>query len=163
MDILIVATSIYDDRYAADWQPDLRYTASFLRRNGIEAGFVYEPALTSRSTVERCGVLAPSVLFLDLSEENRAAVLSFIAAFKHAHPGVLAALGGVPPTLLPGDFFRNCPAVDLIVAGERDGTLLGTMASLKKGENLSGVAGVQLRDTAILAGLCFRISIAWAT
>ena len=51
MDILFIASSTYNDPFAEEWNPDLRYTASFLRRQGVDAGFVYLPLLDGATTV----------------------------------------------------------------------------------------------------------------
>jgi len=147
MHILIVATSLYNDRFATDWRPDLRYTTSFLRSKGIEAGYIYEPALASPGVVARCGALAPEMLFLEISEETRSPALTFLARFKRAHSEVLVAAGGIPATLRPMDFLGSDTGIDCIVAGERDATLVEAVERLRRGDGLGGVAGLQSKDS----------------
>lgn len=146
MDLLVVATSLYSDPAAEDWQPDLRSTVGYLRCNHVDTGFVYEPALSRDGIAARCGSLAPRLLFLELSEETRTAVLDFASRFKAAQPETLVMLGGIPPTLLWSDFLRDHDYVDFIVAGERDATLLETAERLRSGFRLNSVAGLQGRE-----------------
>ena len=146
MDLLVIATSLYNDPAAEDWQPDLRSTVAYLRRNNIDTGFIYEPVLSREGIAARCSNLAPRLLFLELSEETRAAALDFAYRFKAACPEVLVAVGGIPPTLLGTDFLRDYDYIDLIVAGERDVTLLEMAERLRGGCGLDGVAGLQSRQ-----------------
>jgi len=146
MDLLIVATSLYNDAAAEDWQPDLRSTVAYLRRNNIDAGFIYEPILSRDGVAARCCSLAPQSLFLELSEETRAAVLDFACRFKAARAETLVAVGGIPPTLIWGDFLRDYDYIDFIVTGEREVTLLEMAEHLKQGRGLDHIAGLQSRQ-----------------
>jgi len=145
MDLLIAATSLYNDPAAEDWQPDLRSTVAYLRRNNIDVGFVYEPVLSRNGVAARCATLAPRLLFLELSEETRAAVLDFACRFKAARPETLVAIGGIPPTLMWSDFLRDYDYIDFIVAGERDVTLLEVAKRRRQGRGLDHIAGLQSR------------------
>jgi radical SAM family protein len=146
MDLLVTATSLYNDPAAEDWQPDLRSTVAYLRRNNIDAGFIYEPVLSRDGIAARCSNLAPRILFLELSEETRAPALDFACRFKAARPETLVAVGGISPTLIWSDFLRDYDYIDFIVAGERDVTLLEAAERLRQGRGLDHVAGLQSRQ-----------------
>jgi radical SAM superfamily enzyme YgiQ (UPF0313 family) len=146
MDLLVAATSLYNDPAAEDWQPDLRSTVAYLRRNNIDAGFIYEPVLSRDGVAARCCNMAPRLLFLELSEETRAAALDFACRFKAARPEVFVAVGGIPPTLMWRDFLTDYDYIDYIVAGERDVTLLEVAMHLRQGRSLDHIAGLQSRQ-----------------
>jgi anaerobic magnesium-protoporphyrin IX monomethyl ester cyclase len=147
MEILLLATATYADPFALEWQPDLRLTASFLRRHGVDAGFVYLPVLDGRAPVlEQLRLAAPTALFLDLTEETLAPGLRLLRAARVALPRTHVIVGGIPPTLSTGELLEQHPEVDLVVVGERELTLLETLARLKEGASLGGVLGLRSRQ-----------------
>ena len=146
MEILCVAPSTYNDPFAEEWHPDLRYTVSFLRQRGAEAGFSDEPALVSDSALERCAKLQPQILFIEIGEETRTAVMAFVPAFQRLSPRTVIAVGGIPATLAGQKLLEDCAEIDLLVAGERDLTLLEMVERVREGGNLKGIAGLQARE-----------------
>jgi radical SAM superfamily enzyme YgiQ (UPF0313 family) len=146
MDILVLATSVYNDPLAEDWQPDLRMTIGYLRRNGVDADFRYEPMLSKHDVVHDCVKLAPQLLFVELSEETRKPVLEFLSSYKAANPRLLVAVGGIPATLQCNELLRSCANIDLIVTGERDETLLETARHIAERRPLDRILGLQSRE-----------------
>ena len=96
MDLLCVATSVYNDPHAEEWHSDLRLTVSFLRRHNVDAGFIYLPVLDSpEECLHRIKDAQPTVLYFELTEENRDPILGFFRAVRHKCPRVSFIVGGV--------------------------------------------------------------------
>jgi radical SAM superfamily enzyme YgiQ (UPF0313 family) len=146
VDILFVATSTYNDPCAEEWNPDLRHTVSFLRRHGVDAAFVYVPLLDDIDAVLDRATVPPAV-FIDLTEENLPQLQHFIAALYTATPRTTIIAGGIPATLSPDTFFKEHPHLDLIVAGEREQTLLEIVQRQRAGADVRDVTGLYVRGT----------------
>lgn len=147
MDILFIATSNYNDPFAQEWHPDLRYTVSFLRSHNINAGFIYLPVLESPSQiVQIIGGAKPGAVFFNLTEENRSPVLSFLKLFKAAFPATCIIVGGIPATLSSTDLMNRHREIDFIVTGEPELTLLETLEALSQKRIPAAVNGLQSRS-----------------
>jgi hypothetical protein len=145
MDILFIATSTYNDPFAREWTPDLRHTVSFLRKRGVDAGFIYVPVLDeARAIIERFGL--PGTVFVDVCEENREQVFGFLSDLRRAAPLARIVLGGILPTLAPEEILGRYSQVDLIVSGEREGPLLECANHWRAGTPVREVAGLVSRD-----------------
>lgn len=146
MDILLVATSNYNDPFAEEWHPDLRYTVSFLRNHNIDAGFIYVPVLEiPTQIVQADGEEKPRAVFFNLTEENRSPILSFLKLFKEAFPNILIIVGGIPATLSANELLNRYEEIDFIVVGELELTLLETIEKLSQKKPLSDINGLQSR------------------
>jgi radical SAM superfamily enzyme YgiQ (UPF0313 family) len=147
VDILVAATSAFQDPFAQEWQPDLRYTVSFLRSHQIDAGYLYQPVFDSPEQILRqSGKDAPHAIFLELTEENRIPILHFIEAFKKAAPQTLLFVGGIRASLTPGEILEQYREIDYLVIGERELTLLGALRRINKGELPLDVPGIQTKE-----------------
>jgi hypothetical protein len=142
MDLLFVATSSYGDSFAEEWSPDLRYTASYLRRRGIDAGFTYRALLNDAEALST----RVRAVYFELTEENRDPVLRCIERMPCRPGGPVVIVGGIPATVAGDALFAQCPRIDLLVVGERDETLLETAARLRTSSDLLGMAGLRTRD-----------------
>lgn len=147
VEIALVAVSTYNDPFAREWHPDLRYTAAFLRRHGLETEFLYLPAPeTPDEVLEHWRGAEPLAIFLDVTEENRGPLRRLIARLDAAFPRAQIIVGGIAASLAPGELLRQQAAIDLVACGERELTLLETVRRMKAGRDLRGVQGLQSRD-----------------
>ncbi len=146
MNLLIVATSSYDDPLALEWHPDLRLTVSYLRANGVDAGYIYMPSAgRADELVQFIGDAGPVVLFLHLSEENRTLVMELARACRVAFPKLLVMAGGIPATLDGEALLRDSDCFDYAVLGEREAVLLSVVERIRCGRDLNDLPGLQSR------------------
>jgi hypothetical protein len=147
VDILFLAPSDYLDPLSESWHPDLRHTIGFLRRQGIDAGFLAPPDLTPPEPLIK-GILAenPQSIFVHLTEENIDAVVTFLRMLRRNCGRVRILAGGIPATLSSRKLLEWCPEIEWLVAGEREFTLLEYARKLRKGESLDDVQGLRSRS-----------------
>ncbi len=145
MDLLVFATSNYADPFDEDWNSDLRYTVSFLRRHNIQAEFIYLPVLESAADLQHYGEEKPRTVYLEITAENCNPVLGFLKILKEAYPETGVIVGGIPATMQPEKLLQDHEEINFIIAGERDFTLLETVERLRDGRSLDDVSGLNSR------------------
>jgi radical SAM family protein len=149
MELLCLATSGYDDPWAAEWHPDLRWTVTYLRRNGVDTGYTYLAAPRDPAGVlDRWTADPPGAVFVEVTEENQGAVLRFLAALRPYWPQTVQVVGGIPATLDGAALLAGSPHLDGCVAGERDRTLVELADRLRTAGGghrgvLRGLAGLR--------------------
>ncbi len=65
---------------------------------------------------------------------------------KQANPKIKTIMGGAHPTLLPGETFSASPAIDIIIRGEGDATIIDLLHALEEKQPLDSVAGISYRS-----------------
>ncbi|MCI0649608.1 MAG: B12-binding domain-containing radical SAM protein [Chloroflexi bacterium] len=65
---------------------------------------------------------------------------------RHAFPDVKIGYGGVYPSYAAETTLRDCPAIDAIIRGEGEQTVLELVAAWEGGASLAGVPGLVWRD-----------------
>jgi radical SAM superfamily enzyme YgiQ (UPF0313 family) len=80
--------------------------------------------------------------------------LEIARRLKEANPGLTIIMGGPHPTLLPEETLTSAPAVDVIVRGEGDETILDLLRALSEKRSFEGIAGITYRtgDKIVPAG-----------
>jgi radical SAM superfamily enzyme YgiQ (UPF0313 family) len=143
MQILFVTTPNFNDPSSVDWHTDIRYTVSFLRRQGIETGYISLPLTTDccswRKDIAR---MHPKNIFLQFTEENYGVSMNFLKQFKNLFPKTRVIAGGIPATFNTKEFLIKNPEIDWVIAGERDLTLLESLQRLQKGQSCVDVKGL---------------------
>jgi hypothetical protein len=144
MRLVLLLTSGYGDPHAEDWQPELRHTATFLRRQGTTVDVVYRPTLDGLEAVVPSA--EPHVLYVELTEENAAPAL---AAVARAHlPRSIVVVGGPAPAAAPQAILAAHPPVDYVIVGERERPLLDLLRRLAEGRSPGDIAGLTARTFA---------------
>ncbi|MCB0013581.1 MAG: radical SAM protein, partial [Anaerolineales bacterium] len=67
-------------------------------------------------------------------------------ALREALPAVKIVYGGVYPTYAANEILQQCPAIDVIVRGEGEQTVLELLSAFESGASLAPVAGLSWRD-----------------
>jgi len=146
MKILFLGITNYKDPFIGDWQVDLRYTVSFLRKNGVEAELLCRFLLDDEeATVLSIKQKKPEYLFVHLREENDPALFAILYRLRKAFPEMVIITGGVLATLVGAELLSDHPEIDWLIAGEREPCLLEIANRLNKGESLNGVPGLITR------------------
>ncbi len=98
--------------------------------------------LTDAQVVERLGQIGPDIVLAGHSASTmaHAGCLRLLQAVKQSLPNAVNVYGGVHPTYHFQEILANHPAVDVVVRGEGEDTVLDLVASL------SQVLGTQPRD-----------------
>jgi hypothetical protein len=135
--LALVLTSEYGDVHAEDWQPELRYTASFLRRHSVSTEVVYRPTLDG---LEDAFGFGPGMLYVELTEENGPAALAALDQANAA--GAVVVVGGPYASARAAPLLESHPTVDYVIVGERELPLLGLFERSATGLPPSDVPGL---------------------
>lgn len=65
---------------------------------------------------------------------------------KSVYPEAMFVVGGPQATALPAETLRHLAAIDMVVVGEGEATLLELLDRVKRGEPVTGLAGTAWRD-----------------
>ncbi len=76
--------------------------------------------------------------------------LATAAAVRAALPAVRIAYGGVYPSYAAESTLAECPAIDVVVRGEAEATVVELVAAWERGTPLADVAGIAWRDGAAI-------------
>lgn len=72
--------------------------------------------------------------------------LATAQVLREAFPAIQIIYGGVYPTYAAESTLRECPAIDVVVRGEGEQTVLELLAAREQGRSLAGVSGITWRD-----------------
>lgn len=86
--------------------------------------------------------------------------LATAAALRRAFPAAKIAYGGVYPSYAAAESLAACPALDVVVRGEAEQTVLELVATWERGEPWGAVAGLTWRDGAGIGSSRNRAPIA---
>lgn len=86
------------------------------------------------------------------------AALKIADYVKKAKPKVKIVLGGPHPTLLPEETLKSSPAIDIIIKGEGDGTIIDLLHAIEEKRPLKDVAGICYRQKKQVIHTAVRIS-----
>ena len=87
----------------------------------------------------------PQVVGLSAATAVFGHALALAATVKQSDPCIAVILGGVHPTLFPGEVLRNRD-VDYAVHGEGERTAVELLSALAAGEPVRGIPGIAFRD-----------------
>jgi len=93
---------------------------------------------------------APALLLIDLHwYEHAAAVVELVACARRVWPDTLIAVGGLTATRFAHELLRLCPAIDVVVRGDAEESVLGlaSCATARPESRLDQVPNVTVRDT----------------
>jgi radical SAM superfamily enzyme YgiQ (UPF0313 family) len=143
MQILFVTTPNFNDPSSADWHTDIRYTVSFLRRQGIETGYLSLPLTTDfRSWRKDIARMQPKNIFLQFTEENYGVSMNFLKQFRKIFPKTRVIVGGIPVEFNTEEFLIKNSEIDWVIAGERELTLLESLQRLQRDQSCADVKGL---------------------
>ena len=126
--------------------PGLGHLASFLEQNGYQAEMVGIEAGGSERLCTLCEELDISILGFSGLTCQMTTVYKLASEVKKERPQTIVVLGGVHPSGLPLRTLGECDALDAVVIGEGERTILALAKAAEGGERLSRVAGLGLRD-----------------
>jgi len=123
------------------------YLASSLEQEGHQVHIIdaHVEKLSWRKLRERLEKISPSVVGFSFTTENRFEAFRLIEQVKRAFPQVITIAGGPHVTPTPTDTLNNITALDLIVRGEGEATMVELAYCLEKGKDYSGVLGLSYR------------------
>jgi anaerobic magnesium-protoporphyrin IX monomethyl ester cyclase len=146
-DVVLIGISHYGDPFAEDWHPDLRYTAAFLRREGLAVELVLPSSFAGENAMaSHIRRVNPRVIFLNLNEENTDRAVLMIRRLGKTPLRAKIVLGGTATSSLAGTLIDRCRFVDFIIKGEWELTLLEMTRKIKAGSGLDDTPGLTSRD-----------------
>jgi radical SAM superfamily enzyme YgiQ (UPF0313 family)/precorrin-3B methylase len=127
----------------------LAYLATVLAREGLGVSVIDAAleGLDEQAAAQRAVALRPDVVLITAMTFNAGAAFHTAALVREQDPPPLIVLGGVHPTLLPRRTLEECPAADVVVAGEGEEAVVEIARALDGGgvAALAGRPGMHLR------------------
>lgn len=126
----------------------LAYLAGVLEAAGIEVhvlDFVVTPGGKNRLEAE-LNAVSPRLVGLTAVTMNVERALFLAAEIKRLEPSILTVLGGPHASFCAEETLAACPALDVVVRGEGEETLLELCVALERGRPLGTVRGIVFRE-----------------
>jgi len=126
----------------------LAYAASLLKANGCRAVLLDAIAegLDSPQLFERLQELDPGLAVMETSTPSFENDLAIAGEIRRRHPGVAVALCGPHASVFAREILRDKPAVDFVLLGEYEFTLLDLCRALRAGGELKKIPGLAYRQ-----------------
>ncbi|MDH3229435.1 MAG: B12-binding domain-containing radical SAM protein [Alphaproteobacteria bacterium] len=126
------------------WQPlGTLYVGACLLKAGHEVTFLDGSFLTHEAILQRIRELKPEFAGIYSTTFGWAAALRTAEDVKALDSGIWTCVGGPYPTAAPDSCLADgCGAIDAVVAGEGEETVVEILDRLASGRDLAGVAGV---------------------
>ena len=125
------------------------YLAAYVRRYGWDIDYRdYQLVASSSPHPEELAELLVDgcdIVGIGCHSAHLPLVCSAVTLLKQARPDRFVILGGVGPTLVARELMGSFEAVDLVVRGEGEVTLLEALTAISQGDDLSKVKGVCYR------------------
>jgi anaerobic magnesium-protoporphyrin IX monomethyl ester cyclase len=129
------------------WQPlGTLYVAACLIEAGHEVKLFNGAFLTHREILRRVEEFAPEAAGIYAATFGWPGAMKTAADLKRAHPGLFLCAGGPYPIAMPERCLDDCEAIDAIVTGEAERTLVEVLERLAIRRGLEGVRGVAFRQ-----------------
>ena len=139
------AAEINADYLSLQFPLNLGYLASTLRRAG-HAVHMLDLNVQDISTLEQTlHELKPSVVGITAMSSSLCNAYRIAAAAKASAPGTFVVLGGCHASALPEETIGDCEALDAIVYGEGERTIVELCDALAKGASLEAIHGLVVR------------------
>jgi len=125
----------------------LLYLAGAARKAGYETAIVEAGAMGMGQDEAVAAILAhgPSVVGLTATTLGIHAAGRLAAALKAKSPSVRIVIGGPHATALPEDTLQRLPALDALVVGEGEETLVELLGAWRSGQDAGSVPGLAWR------------------
>jgi radical SAM superfamily enzyme YgiQ (UPF0313 family) len=131
--------------YVAPFEPPigLAFLSSYLRERGHEVELVDMQGLLmdSRELAVRIAAIKPDIVGITAMTPTIPEALQAAAISKNVAPDALTILGGVHPTLAPGEVLAD-PNVDYVIRGEGEESFAALADALEHGHAPDDLAGV---------------------
>ncbi|MEM3614255.1 MAG: radical SAM protein [Nitrososphaerales archaeon] len=140
----------------------LMYLAAVLREAGEEVEILDADLLelSVEDAAKEVCLRQPSIVGVTATTPTINNALKVVGSVRARNAGVITVIGGVHPTFMPEETLQSCPALDLVVIGEGEQTLLELTRALKGfqwdgrrystakefAERVSTVKGIAYRD-----------------
>ncbi|NQT84430.1 radical SAM protein, partial [bacterium] len=125
----------------------LAYLGTVLVQNGIEVEIIdaHLRRLSWGALAERLRRAGPNIVGVSFTTETRFRGFHAINVARRALPRALIVAGGPHASLTAKDTLKHLPALDVIVRGEGEYTLLQLAEALSRRDDLSSIAGISFR------------------
>ena len=126
----------------------LAYIAASLEEEDIEVEIIDAMALnlSFESLIERIHKAAPDIIGLSALTATFNRCLKIATGVKKLLPKTLIVLGGTHASLFPEDILKQSRAVDIVVIGEGEETMLELIQAVENDKNLKDVKGIAFRN-----------------
>lgn len=136
--------------YPQEYPPlGILYVASYLRENGHIVSFFDEGTFPQSSNYRLINFIdrfKPQILAFSLYTTNLNHTYTVMISLKNKYPLVAIVVGGPHATALPQRTLIECPAIDFLIYGEGEITMLELTNAIDKGLNFNGVDGIYYRS-----------------
>jgi radical SAM superfamily enzyme YgiQ (UPF0313 family) len=125
-----------------------RYLAAVLRPHGFSVELAaFSTAAETDAVVQQAMAARPRLIGLSVIFQYRAPeFLALASRLREALPGVHITTGGHFPTFAAAELLQHAPALDSVVRGEGEYTLLELVEKLESPESWDGILGLSFRS-----------------
>lgn len=129
------------------WQPlGTLYVAAALRHAGHDVRFLNGAFLSHDEIMAEVADYGPEFVGLYSTTFGWKKAMRTAAAIKGIDAKMFVAVGGPYPVAMQEKCLEECPAIDVVVTGEGEKTVVELLDSLEHGKSLAGVEGTVFRE-----------------
>jgi len=133
------------DFYTRQMPVGLGTINAVLRSSGFDSRLANFSSSTWRQVRDAFRVFRPRILGISLFTFNRGAALRLAEEARASDPEIFVVAGGPHATHLADHLLTRNPAIDAIVVGEGEETMLELARTIRNGKDFGKVAGLVLR------------------
>jgi anaerobic magnesium-protoporphyrin IX monomethyl ester cyclase len=123
----------------------LALIAAILENEGYVVNLIDANALTLRPGDVAAMVNDSDIVGITAMTPTIGAALNVAGQLKQINPAPVVIIGGAHPTLMPEETLNASPAIDIVVRGEGDVTVIDLLRTLEDERPLDGVTGISYR------------------
>ena len=125
--------------------------AAFLEKEGVDVEIVPADILKLgwRDIKQKINDDRPDIVGVTSTTENRFQSFKLVKLAKEAHPKALTVMGGPHASMAAEDALAHIPALDLVVRGEGELTVLDLCRALERRSDINGITHI--------AGISYRV------
>jgi anaerobic magnesium-protoporphyrin IX monomethyl ester cyclase len=141
-------TLINPPQYTRYPQPPigLALIAAILENEGYAVKIIDANALELRPEDVAAMVTNTDIVGITAMTPTIGTALDIARYVKQTKPDIKVLIGGAHPTLLPEETLQSSPAIDYLIRGEGDDTIIDLLRAIEEKQSLNSVAGISYQQ-----------------
>lgn len=130
----------------------LALIAAVLEKCGYQVSVIDANALGLRPESISGYINGADAIGITAMTPSIAEAIKIALQLKKTHPDVPVILGGAHATLLPEETLKAAPAIDMVVRGEGEKTIIDLLKAIQAKTSLDVIAGINYRKDGLIVG-----------
>jgi anaerobic magnesium-protoporphyrin IX monomethyl ester cyclase len=123
----------------------LALIAAILEKERYPVNLIDANALNLRPEDTAAMITDTDIVGITAMTPTIGAALSIAGRLRQANPDLTIVIGGAHPTLMPEETLKSSPAIDIVVRGEGDATIIDLLHTLEAKRPLDSIDGISYR------------------